>query len=300
MTITNYRTVAVFVSAVVLFATQNSFAQSSDEKSTSAKDRNEVSAEKVQIKRWQEYYVQTASEYKMILSEDLKNPLTLRTKPIFQYSNSVRTGGQHGAIHLWLKNNRPQVVGSIWSTRNREDSTKRNVAHEFQSLSEIPLTASRHGKTIWESPQAGVHFQPVPNAGKPVKSKSLRFSQMRKLARNFSAQIDKSKAEEGRELRLLPQPVYRYQSDSDGVLEGGLFAFVMGTDPELFLLIEARKTENGPIWSFAAARFTYVPLSLRYKDVSIWRCESSRQFSYKSGYPYFLYWQMEIRDAIIQ
>ena len=39
----------------------------------------------------------------------------------------------------------------------------------------------------------------------------------------------------------LSQPLYRYGGDDSGVLDGGLFVFVQGTDPEVFLLIEARR-----------------------------------------------------------
>jgi hypothetical protein len=51
------------------------------------------------------------------------------------------------------------------------------------------------------------------------------------------------------ELRLLSTPVYRYQVD------GALFAFVcaVATDPEAFLLLEARKTDEGPRLHYAFA-----------------------------------------------
>jgi hypothetical protein len=45
------------------------------------------------------------------------------------------------------------------------------------------------------------------------------------------------------ELRLLPHPLYRYESTDPDVVDGALFAFVTsaGTDPEALLAIEARK-----------------------------------------------------------
>ena len=44
------------------------------------------------------------------------------------------------------------------------------------------------------------------------------------------------------ELRLLPKPLYRYEPKAGPVIDGAVFAFVMGTDPESLLLIEAVKS----------------------------------------------------------
>jgi hypothetical protein len=76
------------------------------------------------------------------------------------------------------------------------------------------------------------------------------------------------------ELRLLPQPLYRYKSTDPDVLDGALFAFVTsaGTDPEALLVIEARKPAagGGPVWHYAAARFTDLNLWVRHKGQEVY------------------------------
>jgi hypothetical protein len=61
-------------------------------------------------------------------------------------------------------------------------------------------------------------------------------------------------------MRLLPRPLYRYDvkpgPDSGGVIDGALFAYVTtkSTDPEIFLLLEANKSNTGaPQWQYALA-----------------------------------------------
>jgi hypothetical protein len=54
------------------------------------------------------------------------------------------------------------------------------------------------------------------------------------------------------ELRLLSQPLYRYESTLPEVVDGALFTFVTGTDPELMLVIEARRAFPGGAWERAA------------------------------------------------
>ena len=102
---------------------------------------------------------------------------------------------------------------------------------------------------------------------------------MRALAREFSA--DTRDAEEHRwELRLLSQPLYRYESTDPEVLDGALFAFVTsaGTDPEAILVIEARRPRGGgmPVWYRAVARFTDLNLSVRYKGTEVFSTTATR------------------------
>jgi hypothetical protein len=75
------------------------------------------------------------------------------------------------------------------------------------------------------------------------------------------------------DLRLLPQPLYRDESTADpDILEGALFALVSsaGTDPEIILLLEARKSPSGAQWFYGAARFSDMNLWLKHKGNEVW------------------------------
>ena len=95
---------------------------------------------------------------------------------------------------------------------------------------------------------------------------------MRALARDFSAETQDDK-EQHWDLRLLPQPLYRYESTDPDVLDGAVFAFVTsaGTDPEAILVLEARKPAGGgePVWHYAVARFTDLNLWVRHKGTVV-------------------------------
>jgi hypothetical protein len=92
---------------------------------------------------------------------------------------------------------------------------------------------------------------------------------MRALAGRFSSE---KKTREGveRPLRLLPQPVYRYEGDHPDVLDAALFALVEATDPEALLLIEARREGGGTIWNYALARLNSIQLTVSYQDATVW------------------------------
>jgi len=73
-------------------------------------------------------------------------------------------------------------------------------------------------------------------------------------------------------LRLLPAPLYRYPAAADGVVDGALFTLVSteGTDPEVWLLLEARKEGGNPRWEYACARFSNRNLYVQHKDKEVW------------------------------
>ncbi len=95
---------------------------------------------------------------------------------------------------------------------------------------------------------------------------------MHSLSHDFSAST-RDKEERRWELRLLPQPLYRYESTDPEVLDGAVFSFVTsaGTDPEALVVIEARKpnSTDGLVWHYGIARFTDLQLWVRHKDKEV-------------------------------
>ena len=95
---------------------------------------------------------------------------------------------------------------------------------------------------------------------------------MRTLTHDFSAST-KDDQDRRWELRLLPQPLYRYESTDPEVVDGALFGFVTsaGTDPEALLAIEARKSAptSGPVWQYGIARFTDLQLWVRHRGKEV-------------------------------
>lgn len=257
--------------------------------------------EQAQLKRWLEFYAAEAAEYELFVDGKPERKLKLETAPLLTYTNPVRDGGQHGAVYVWTLDGRPEAIGSMWSTIAAGDPELREVTHEFQSLSLAPL-ASRHAPRIgrmgpvpdWKAGEAGLESNLLAGAPAPAETPSVRLTQMRRLAQGFSARITASDKETSSDLRLLPQPLFRYSSRSAGVSDGALFAFVQATDPELILMLEARNTADGPLWHYAAARFTNRPLELRRGDREVWSCGAAAD--YVGAQPYFIYLSVSKRD----
>jgi hypothetical protein len=210
-----------------------------------------------------------AAEYEFRVGDDEK-PLELQREPILKWSNPDR-GEVHGNVFVWTREGRPLAVGSLfkWFTPFT------HMSHEFLSLAEGPLAAKFHGKPVWKTDESVVRFADVPNAPAPAATEAQRLLQMKQLAKDFTGSKKERDEKTGAiELRLLPQPVYRYAAPKQGVVAGGLFALVHGTDPELFVLIEARgKDPESARWQYAATRMTSSEVRLRHRDKEVWSGE---------------------------
>ena len=72
------------------------------------------------------------------------------------------------------------------------------------------------------------------------------------------------------QLRLLTTPLYRYEKESEQILDGGLFCFADGTDPEAVLVIEAVRDGDALSWEYAFMRRTTLPVTGQLDDGNVW------------------------------
>ena len=156
-------------------------------------------------------------------------------KPVLKWSNPIR-GSVYGDVYIWTLKGRPEVVGSFLEWFQPIQSKE----IELHSLSLGPLVAERPDQLSWTTDKAGVDFKPIPGAPAAAATAALRLRQMRELAKDFTArQISHTGIEY--EMRLLLQPIYRYEGTEGDLVDGALFAIVHAGDPEVFLQIEARQ-----------------------------------------------------------
>jgi hypothetical protein len=174
------------------------------------------------------------------------------------------------------------LVGTVFSYLVRGNESLRTVTHSVHSLSLKPLQGSFESQSSWRFPTAGIDPKLIPNAPPPSHSAQGQ-TQMRELARGFSAAVNLEGEMQG--LRLLPQPLFRNQTSSAKVLDGALFAFVLGTDPELMLLLQAQHTDTGYSWHYATARFSDLPITFRHRGSHLWT-EEHKQQRIDPDYPY--------------
>lgn len=195
--------------------------------------------------------------------------LELVEQPILNWSNPERRTPA-GALYLWTLQGRPQVAMGLYPT------AEKTIDHEFQSLSPFPLRAVRSGTTVWEPSTAGVETKPLTQAAEPSETRTARLRQMRAIAKQFTAILAPPRGNPI-QLRLLTTPLYRYpDAQSSEIVDGAIFGFVHGTDPEVLLVIEAVDGSSNDLkWRYGLARMTIVPIEVSYRQRPVWKIASA-------------------------
>lgn len=215
-----------------------------------------------------EAYREDAEKCDFALADGTK--LKLAKDPVMRWSNDDDWSGD---VFVWTHEERPAVIGCVLS--GPFDDT-RNLYQEFHLLYDQPIAPARVQDGRSWTPKQGLERKRVPDAPPPAAGRGARLVQMRKIARRFSGYMEAG----GRwELRLLPQPLVRYEGEQGDVLDGALFSYVWtkGTDPEVILLLECRRERNELSWHYAPVLFTNREVWLKQNDHEVWHVEPHRE-----------------------
>jgi hypothetical protein len=227
-----------------------------------------------------------AKRLNVLVGGDDPTKAALAEQPLLRWSNPT-AGSVYGEVYLWTVDRRPAAVASIYRWYHPfKDSTV-----EFVSVAEQGIEAKEQNRSHWKTSTPGTRFAELAGAPPPAESARARLSQMRSLAREFTTELaDKRGGDEVvRKLRLLDQPVYRYESPSHNVIDGGLFAFVEGTDPEAWLILEAVESSSGRGWRFALARMNIDALRIRRGESIVQEWEGLREAWSDRTKPYVMF-----------
>ncbi|MBW3596314.1 MAG: hypothetical protein KY475_03455 [Planctomycetes bacterium] len=214
-----------------------------------------------------EFMQDLAAEFSLHAAGGNEAPFRLHEAPVLRYSNPERErGSTDGATFLWLDGERPVAALSI--SIRKPDALAYCEATSFHPS---PLICRRNDVVLW-SPGKGSTASPLPEAPAPAASEPLRLTQMRQLARRFDARCFHPRTDASSQLRLLPQPLYRYADGKAGILDGAIFAFVVSNDPELLLMLEAHRDGDGAPakWRFALARMSSHAETVQLDGREVW------------------------------
>ncbi len=210
-------------------------------------------------------HVMAAKVYAMA---DPAHPFAALKEPVLHRAQEVQ-GSSKGSVFVWVEpSGRPAAICDVF-VADREG--RFSLYNEWHSLSESPLRAESPNGVLFDAAGPALEWKPIPNALAPADTPPARDRQARRLAERFSADLVDRKKERFH-LRLLTTPLYRHDTIDSPLSRGGaLFAFCQQTDPELLLLIEARKSGAGYRWEYAVAGFSDMDLYLRLDGREVWR-----------------------------
>ena len=195
-------------------------------------------------------------------------PTTRISEPVLRYTDSTRQLSD-STLWIWGAAGRPTAIVAIeYYPKNKIDKL---WLCEVASLSTGQISVE-YGRDInWTAKTPGLELARLEDAPAPAGQPGTRLTQIKQLQRRFTAH--ELASVEGRiELRPLVKPLYRYQDADAGVLDGAIVSFVNGTNPEVLLVLEARKTDKGAAeWQFGLAQMTGEAVLAELDGKEIWK-----------------------------
>jgi hypothetical protein len=140
---------------------------------------------------------------------------------------------------------------------------------EFTIIPDRDVTVLLSGREHWKPTEFVCAFADLPDAPAPAATPVARLSQMRTLAANFAVVDYFGVQEQKVDLRLLSQPAYRY-AEAGKIVDGAMFVFAHGTNPEACVLIEAYPDGKVTKYRYAVAPMSIYKLEARYKGTPVW------------------------------
>lgn len=229
-----------------------------------------AAVDKPMLQRWEKQFQESLGWYQ--LSGGPKPGAVLKPQSVLRWVNPTR--GQKGepTLVFWIGGGRPEALSSVYPWG-------KFLMYECVSLARDEGLIAREGdRTVWSPVPVGVTLRDVPDAPSPAETPILRLQQAKAFAERFKVSIVATAAD-GREtreaMRLLPKPIYRYdmaqaKAAHPGLVDGAVFAFVQGTDPEAVLMIEAVRKGDGLGWQYAFGRSTGYPMEARLGPSVVW------------------------------
>ena len=212
---------------------------------------------------------ESVAGYEITRSDDRAASIRVMPEPAFRIGKQGVGDLTDGAIFLWTDEvGRPEAAMQMFLLKSRDDP-QGTWLHEFTSLSTRPIVAVDSGVTKWRPARAGLVFLKLDGAPKPATTPTQRLRQMRDLAGGFRGE-DNFGDRGWRKVRMLTTPIARYGQPGRTPEDGALFAFVEGTDPEVFLFIEARPGAGGLEWQYALAPMTCYALKVERDGREVW------------------------------
>ena len=205
----------------------------------------------------------------------------LNAAPLLHYSNPA---GETLDATLWSWGTRGRPVALASISQEISDFKTPKWSCELVSLADESILLTAKPGWTWEPPNSTIDWQPVAEAPAPGETAVVRARQMKDIARRYSATGTYRDGREVVELRLMDRPLSRYSDPNTGLIDGALYAFAGGTNPEVLLLVECRRQKGQTVWFYGFARMGAGQLIARLGDKTVWERPAINRWDPKATY----------------
>jgi hypothetical protein len=191
-----------------------------------------------------------------------ESELQFSEHPLLRYHDQSREAGEgvKGVVDatLWRLGTAGRPKAIVTLEIYLVDKGSPLLTYEFVSLTPQKFDMRIPDGYQWLPHSTLLAMEALDEASPPAATPRARLAQMRDLARRFSAQEQLNG--EKISLRQLAQPIDRYDDANAGILDGAVFVFANGTNPEMGLLLEC--SDKG--WSYGFFRLAAAKLFAQF------------------------------------
>lgn len=121
----------------------------------------------------------------------------------------------------------------------------------------------------WSPEKAGLRLSEFEGASAPSNKAALRLTQMKSLAGEFEiVQIGHDKTRYP--LRFMPRAIRRYDDKSSGLIDGAMFVYAWGTNPETIVVVECQQRGGRTAWLYGFLPLTVARVEAKLDEQSVW------------------------------
>jgi hypothetical protein len=234
------------------------------------KEQDEKSKRRLEIMK------SAIDDFKITSNANLpKSALAFAKTPLLRYNDEARGFLDAG---VWRLGETGRPIAFLTIELYRAGEAKALLTYEFISLSPAEFTMFSTRGIRWSPSQTELKMSPLPDAPAPADNAKARLTQLRQLARRFAVHEDH--AGNKVECRLMPAPIDRYADPDHKIVDGAVFAFATGTNPELGLLLET----DGKEWSYGVFRMGAAALFIDLDDKPRHEIPNVQNYSSSASY----------------
>lgn len=192
--------------------------------------------------------------------------LSVCSRPLLTFGDPARAN-EAGTLWIWSDGGRPFAAMELY----RESAENSPWVHAWTLTSPLLVAMKTARGDAWAPTQADFAVQGFPEHPAVAAQPAARLRQMKDMARRLAGHEFWDPDNSRFELRLLETPVHRYADEDHQILDGALFVFAHGTNPEVLLLLEAVGSEGHDArWQASFSRLGSAELHIELGERKLW------------------------------
>jgi hypothetical protein len=192
---------------------------------------------------------------------DALKRIKAKSDPLLRFDDATRDF-YDGAVFMYADGGRPHLLLAV-------ERYEKKWSFELTLITAPPIVVTSLDAWKWKPRLPPFKFETLPDLV-PSEKATTRKAEMNKILERFTA-VEFYSDEGRRELRLLARPMHQYTDEKQGIIDGALFAFANGTNPEVLVILEARADKEGKrTWQYALQRLSGARCEVELDGKLVW------------------------------